>query len=58
MPNDRYPRTMKEAFGPYTSSKIEEAGMPFDKADAIVICGSAIAAVAIVVLCLFGVIPW
>lgn len=52
----KYPRTLSEAFGPYTSTKIEEAGMPLDKADAIVICGCALAAVVVVGLYLLGVI--
>lgn len=52
----KYPRTLSEAFEPYTSTKIEEAGMPLDKADAIVICGCALAAVVVVGLYLLGVI--
>lgn len=52
----KYPRTLNEAFGPYAGSKIEEAGMPFDKADAIVIWGCVIAAAVSVGLYLFRVI--
>ena len=51
-----YPRTLRQAFGPHTDSRIEEAGMPLDKADAVVICGCAVAAVVVVALYLAGVI--
>lgn len=51
-----YPRTLSEAFGPHTSTKIEEAGAPLHKADAIVVCACALAAVVVAVLYLLGVI--
>lgn len=49
----KHPRTMQEAFGPYTSAPLEEPSDPWDWQDAVVICGCAAAAVIVVVLQLF-----
>lgn len=42
----KYPRTMQEAFGPYTSSRIDEPVRPLDRADTIVLVGCACIAIA------------
>ena len=52
----KYPRTMQEAFGPYTSFTIDEPRRPIDLEDKIVIVGSAIALVTLVVFIFAGVI--
>ena len=49
----RYPRTMQEAFGPYTSRGLHLPRPPYDAADRIVVaaCLLAVAAVGVLVLC-------
>lgn len=44
-----YPRTLQQAFGPYTSNEIQEPVRPFDTADVIVMVGCAAAALFFVV---------
>jgi len=56
----KHPRTMQEAFGPYTDNKLHDPmhyrpHNPFlHKNDLIVVCGSVVAIVALVVLMLAG----
>lgn len=47
-----YPRTMQQAFGPYTDNTlyIPEEETKMDKADKIVVIACALASVAVVVL--------
>ena len=54
----RHPRTMKEAFGPYTSNQLDdgEYRRPLDKHDKIVLYASLAAALALLGLALCGVI--
>ena len=52
----KYPRTMQEAFGPYTSFHIDQEYTPIHKHDKIVMVGSALAAVVLILLALFGVL--
>ena len=47
MQTRKYPRTLQEAFGPYTSRHIAE---PMDKPDVIVAIASAAACVALLVI--------
>jgi hypothetical protein len=51
---DRFPRTLEQAFGPYTSQLITEAEEPMHPHDRIVVIASVIAAVALVVLIVWG----
>ena len=53
----RYPRTLTEAFGPYTSRHIEEPHDPMPTADKIVVIGSLAVLALVVALVIFGVIP-
>lgn len=39
----RHPRTLSEAFGPYTSQEIAEEIEPFERAERIVLWGCGIA---------------
>jgi hypothetical protein len=43
----KYPRTMKEAFGPYTSNHIEEPTTRMDWQERVVLTGSIIAALVL-----------
>jgi hypothetical protein len=52
----KYPRTLQEAFGPYTSNQIDSPPTPMDYADTIVLLGSIIALVVIIIFAIFGVI--
>lgn len=52
----KYPRTMEEAFGPYQRHGLVEHYDPMPKADKLVIGISAVAALALVVMALLGVI--
>ena len=53
MNSRKHPRTMQEAFGPYTNYQITPPPRPFDWQDKVVISGCVLAAVAyIVILCL------
>lgn len=49
----KYPRTLEEAFGPYTGRKFEEVKRPFDREDKIVMWGCAVAFVALTIIVLF-----
>ena len=49
---DRYPRTLNEAFGPYTSNVIHEAKPKLHLGDAVVTVASALSFVIAVVLAL------
>lgn len=51
----RYPRTMQEAFGPYTSSNIQEEYPQMPQADKIVLASCAVAAF---VLAAFAAVGW
>ena len=46
----KHPRTLQEAFGPYTSHEIEEREQPMDWQDKLVVGASVFTAVAIVVI--------
>lgn len=46
----RYPRTMQEAFGPYTDNQICEPERPMDWQDRIVIKACAACALALLVV--------
>lgn len=52
MQTRKYPRTLQEAFGPYTSTRIEEPAPKMHKADAIVLwfCAGAAAVLAFAVI--------
>ena len=50
----KYSRTLEEAFGPYTSHVIDDAGYPLQKADAIALGGCAAAMVCACVAVWFG----
>jgi hypothetical protein len=52
MNNGKYPRTLNEAFGPYTSNKIEEPTRPYDWQDEVVLSASIICFAALIVLML------
>jgi hypothetical protein len=54
MQTRKYPRTMKEAFGPYTSTHITETDPPLDWQDWVVMVGSIVTAVVCVLLVLVG----
>lgn len=50
----RHPRTLEEAFGPYTSKEFAEPEDPMPAADVIVVAACAIAALALTVMALMG----
>lgn len=50
----KYPRTMREAFGPYTSNELQEPKSPHDWQDTVVYVGSAIAFLAVLALGAFA----
>ena len=52
----KYPRTLQEAFGPYTSRQIDEPVRPFDRADKIVMFGAAVAFAVLCVLMIVGAV--
>ena len=52
----KYPRTMQEAFGPYTSFHIDQEYTPIHKHDKIVMVGSVLAAIVLILLALFDVL--
>lgn len=56
MQTRKHPRTMQEAFGPYTSRDLLEKHEPhFDWQDALVMAGCTLTAVAsAVILCFWG----
>lgn len=47
MNSRKYPRTLQEAFGPYTSHGIESPREPMQRADVIVLIGCALSAVGL-----------
>lgn len=51
----RYPRTLEQAFGPYTSRDFKQDPMP--RADKIVLVFSILAAVALICLVALGWLP-
>jgi hypothetical protein len=51
----RHPRTMQEAFGPYTTRDLHDKPTPMHRADKIVLRASIVAAVALfVILSIWG----
>ena len=50
MQTRKYPRTLQEAFGPYTDSRIEEAKRPLDRDDKIVMVGCVVVAIALSII--------
>lgn len=53
MQTRKYPRTLEEAFGPYTSKKIEEPEAKFDWQDALILWASASIAAVLIGLWVF-----
>lgn len=56
MNSRRYPRTLQEAFGPYTSRSISEPYAPMHRSDKIVVAGCVVAALVLAVLMVVGVV--
>ena len=54
MQTRRYPRTLTEAFGPHTSTRITEKPDPMPKSDKIVLVACTLAAVAFVCMVAVG----
>ena len=54
MNSRKYPRTMQEAFGPYTSREL--SGPTYHQHDKIVMWGCVIAIVTVALLAYFGVL--
>lgn len=52
----RFPRTLQEAFGPYTSRTIYTEYTQLDRADKIVLIGCAVIGGAVLILALIGVL--
>jgi hypothetical protein len=52
----RFARTLQEAFGPHTSSRIDGDDEPMHKDDLIIVWGCAAIALALTVCIAFGVI--
>jgi hypothetical protein len=52
----KYPRTMQEAFGPYTSHRIDDVERPFDHQDSIVMVACAIAVALLALMAIGGVL--
>lgn len=52
----RHPRTLQEAFGPYTSREIQEPPRRMDPQDRVVLAGSAVVCFFVVVLAILGVL--
>ena len=50
MQTRKYPRTLQEAFGPYTDSRIEEPKESFDRDDKIVMIGCVVAVIALTII--------
>lgn len=48
----RYPRTMQEAFGPYTRPEITEPQRPMDWQDKLVLAGSIVVGLVFALLAL------
>lgn len=49
-----YPRTMQQAFGPYTSRSIDENYTPMHPHDKTVLWGCLLAAIALIIIELFA----
>jgi hypothetical protein len=52
----RFARTLNEAFGPYTSRRIEDDDEPLDRGELAVVWGCAVVALAVTVCIALGVI--
>jgi hypothetical protein len=52
----RFARTLHEAFGPYTSRRIEDDDEPMHEADLVIVWGCAVIALAVTACIAFGVI--
>ena len=52
--NNRFPRTMEEAFGPYERNGFVEPYTPMHKSDKIILVGSFIGLIALGVMALVG----
>ena len=50
----RHPRTLEEAFGPYTSKEFAEPEDPMPAADVIVVAACAIGALALLAMLALG----
>ena len=50
----RYSRTMQEAFGPYTSNRIDSPPEPMHPIDKVVVTASVIAAIVLIALVSLG----
>lgn len=50
----RHPRTLQEAFGPYTSRSVMSEHRQLDFADKVVVAGSLMALLALFLLAIFG----
>lgn len=50
MQTRKYPRTLQEAFGPYTDSRIEEPKESFDREDKLVMKWCAVIVIALAVI--------
>lgn len=54
MNSRKYPRTMREAFGPYTSYEIHEPKSIHDRKDTIIYVGCAVAFLAFLAIQVFA----
>ncbi len=54
METEKHPRTLQEAFGPYTSHHVAEPEGPTDWQDWVVIVASALTLLAVLVSALWG----
>lgn len=54
MKHQKFPRTLDEAFGPYTGHHITETNQPFDKGDLAVIAVSAVILVLVAIGIVWG----
>lgn len=50
----KHPRTLNEAFGPHTSTKITETDPPYDWQDRVIIAAGAVAIVGLIVIAVWG----
>ena len=49
----QYPRTLQQAFGPYTSNQIVEPKQPMDWQDKLVYWGAAVTLISVVAIKVF-----
>jgi hypothetical protein len=56
MNSRRYPRSLSEAFGPYTSREVLEKSGGYHLSDRIVLWGCCLVSAAVVALVIWGVI--